>query len=130
MFTTVEQVKELTGYEVITEEIHTAQMIIEAYVGRTESEINTSHDLSILAKATAYQVAYLQANKSIVFEQMDTRQISQMGQMVTFPDHGLSPWLAPLAVMTCQRLSWKRIRSIRTGSIFNEPAQESNWWNE
>lgn len=128
MFTTVEQVSEWTGKAVTQETIIMAQNIIESYIGRVEVDVTDPTDRALLGKAVAYQSAYMSGDEAKVFEQMGAQQIMQFGQMITFGTDGTQPWIAPLAVLTCKRLSWKRIRSIRTGSLFPRgPRTESGW---
>lgn len=119
MFTTVEEVDTLTGYTVENATIHMAQSIVEAYIGKVEVEVSDANDLALLAKATAYQAAYMVNDAARVFEQISAQQIMQFGQMMTFrADQPESPFVAPLAIMACRKLSWKRLRSVKTGSIF------------
>lgn len=127
MFTTTEQVKELTGYEVTQDSIVMAQSIIEAYIGRVEVDIYDPADNVLLGRATAYQAAYMVKNKELVFEQMATVQVMQFGQMVTFGPGGTAPFIAPLAVLATKNLSWRRNRSIKTGSIFHGKHDEPTW---
>lgn len=128
MFTTIEQVSELTAKEVTQETIIMAQNIIESYIGRVEVEVSDPNDRALLGKATAYQAAYMHDDVDKVFDQMAASQIMQFGQMVTFGTDGNSPWIAPLAVIACKRLSWHRIRSIGTGSLFPRgPVRETGW---
>lgn len=128
MFTTTDSVLSLTGYEVSLTDINMAQAIIESYVGKVEAEVYDANDLMLLDRATAYQAAYMVKNKELVFEQMSAQQIMQFGQMVTFKQDDAAPFIAPLAILACKRLSWKRIRSIRTGRIFdNGPVQTNSW---
>lgn len=128
MFTTIEKTNEYTGKTVTQETIIMAQNIIEAYIGRIEVEVTDGTDRALLDKAVAYQAAYMFGDEAKIFEQMAAMQIMQFGQMVTFANDGTSPWIAPLAVLTCKRLSWHRIRSIRTGAQFPKgPARESGW---
>lgn len=127
MFTTIEEVKELTGAEVTQETIIMAQNIIEAFIGRDEIEVANAYDRALLAKATAYQSAYMFGDEARVFEQAAAIQVMQFGNMVSFAQNGVSPWIAPLAVIACTKLSWKRMRSIKTGSIYNEPVREERW---
>lgn len=128
MFTTVEGVKDLTGYEVDNATISIAQSIIEAYIGRDESLITDGNDLSLLEKATAYQSAYMVNDKAKVFEQISAQQIMQFGQMMTFKaDEPAAPFVAPLAILACKRLSWKRLRSVKTGSIYYRPPVQNEW---
>lgn len=127
MFTTIEQVKELTDYDVEQKTIIMAQNVIEAYVGRDEVEIVDANDLALLGKATAYQAAYMANDAEKIFEQVAVTQMAQFGQSITMRTDGVSPWVAPLAIIACNRLSWKRMRSVKTGSIFYQPPTESRW---
>lgn len=128
MFTTIEQIKELTAKEVTQETIIMAQGIIEAYIGRIEIDVSDPTDRALLGKAVAYQSAYMHDDEAKVFEQMGAQQIMQFGQMITFGQDGTQPWIAPLAVLTCKRLSWKRIRSIYTGPTFPRGPQVASGW--
>lgn len=131
MFTTTEQVNVLTGYDVEVSDIHKAQAIIESYVGRLEVEVTNATDIMLLGRATAYQAAYMKDDPMKVFEQISVSQIGQYGATVSFKSGDVvSPWIAPLAVIACQRLTWKRIRSVRTGSIWDRPTDESRWTTE
>lgn len=127
MFTTVEQVKELTGKDVSQETIIMAQNIIEAFVGRDEIEVNGANDRALLGKAVAYQSAYMHDDEAKVFEQMGATQIMQFGQMISFDADSDSPWVAPLAVISCRRLSWKGMRSIRIGSLYPRGNDSDGW---
>ena len=128
MFTTIEQTRELTGSDVTQETIIMAQGIIEAYIGRIEVGVTDGTDRALLAKAVAYQATYMQDDEKKVFEQMGAQQIMQFGQMITFGTDGTQPWIAPLAVLTCKRLSWKRIRSIQAGPLFPRgPVGHEGW---
>lgn len=130
MFTTTVEVKEMTGYDVSQEVVIMAQNIIETFVGRDEVDIIVPNDRSILAKATAYQAAYMRDDSERIFEQAATVQLMQGGNMVTFTQDGVSPWIAPLAAIACKRLSWKRSRSIRTGSLLGNRSVEKGWTRE
>lgn len=127
MFTTIERVKELTGKDVSQETIIMAQNIIEAFVGRDEIEVNSANDRALLDKAVAYQSAYMHDDEAKVFEQMGATQIMQYGQMISFDAKSSSPWVAPLAVLACKRLSWSGMRSIKTGPIFRSTPSTSGW---
>lgn len=127
MFTTIEQVKELTNVDVPQETIIMAQNIIEAFVGRDEIEVIHPNDKALLGKATAYQAAYMFGDEAKVFEQAAVTQTTQFGQAISYRGDGSSPWIAPLAVIACQRLSWKRMRSVKTGSIFYHAPVVEGW---
>lgn len=127
MFTTIEEVKTLTGKDVTQETIIMAQNIVEAFVGRDEIEVNNANDRALLSKATAYQAAYMHEDEAKVFEQMGATQIMQFGQMVTFDSKSASPWMAPLAVMACKRVSWRGMRSLKVGGLFTNGPHTDGW---
>lgn len=126
MFTTIEEVKALTDSDVDLKLIAMAQAIVESYIGRVESEIDNANDSMLLARATAYQSAYMVVYDDM-FEQTAVEQVNQFGNSMKFRQDGVSPWVAPLAVIACQKLSWRRMRSIKTGSIFDKPSEPSGW---
>lgn len=132
MFTTIERVKELTNVDVDQETIIRAQNIIESYIGRDEIDVTVAVDKALCDKAVAYQCAYMNGDESVVFEQAAATQVMQFGNMVSFPADGASPWIAPLAVMACKKLSWKGMRSIKTGGIYDQPAYtgKQRWFYE
>lgn len=119
MFSTVNSVKEYTGYDVSLDLIKRAQSIIEIYIGRDEIDITDPSDLLLLDKITSYQTAYMIDNEEIVYKQVAV--ISQGGQStgsVNFDGRMDAPWIAPLAVLASKGLTWKRSKSFRTGKIF------------
>lgn len=129
MFTTVEQVKELTSYDVDASDIVLAQAIIESWVGRLETDVVSPRDFAFLARATAYQAAYVLDNRETVFQQVDVSSIGQFGQVVTFKkDDSASPYVAPLAVRACRNLSWKKIRSVKVGNIYGAHVNVVSDW--
>lgn len=118
MFITPEQVMEVTPYTDVTfDEVRQAQWVIETYIGRTESEIDSPRDKATLARATAAQAVYMRDNPDITFNQIKASTISQGGRMTTFVGDD-APFIAPLAVLACKNLSWKKTRSVRVGSIW------------
>lgn len=127
MFVSKEQVQTITGYEVDSTLLAQAQSIIESYVGRTEGQVDDAGDLAHLGKAVAYQAAYMKEDKSRTFEQAAVTQIGQFGQLVSFRPDGVSPFVAPLAVIACKNLTWRRPRSIKTGSWFGYGPVTERW---
>lgn len=118
MFITPEEVMEVTPYTDVTlSDVRQAQYVVELYVGRTESEVDSPRDKAMLARATAAQAIYMKDNPDITFNQMKATTISQGGRMTTFVGDD-SPFIAPLAVLACKKLSWKKSRSVRVGSMF------------
>jgi len=118
MFATTTQVFNLTAINVNESLISRAQSIIEVYIGRLEASVTNTTDLEYLRRAVSYQAAYMLNNEDIVFEQIAASTISQNDSVVTFkPGDQNAPWIAPLAIMACKRLSFLKTRYIRTGKI-------------
>lgn len=121
MFCTPEYAAKITGrndLEVTLDAVLVAQEIIEAYVGRVESEVENANDLALLAKATAYQAVYLAKNGDSVFEQVALASVGQNNSLTVFKSGDFTaPWIAPLAVISCRKLSWNQSRSVHTGPI-------------
>lgn len=121
MFTTTADVKSITGKNSSDELIQRAQYVLEAYVGKFESEVTDSRDIEIMKRATAYQVAYMLNNEDIVYEQMSASTVGQNEAYTTFKQNdNTAPWIAPLSVMICNKLSFMRTRSVYTGKNVNE----------
>ena len=122
MFTTIAQVKTITGKIVDSALIERSQYVIEAYIGKFEASITVAKDLEILKRAVAYQAAYMLNNEDIVYEQMNVSTIMQNDSSTTFKQGDTtSPFIAPMAVMVCNRLSFVRSRSIKTGKVSQLP---------
>jgi hypothetical protein len=118
MFTTTTEVKTITGKIVKADLIQRAQYVIESYTGKFEADITDTKDLQILKRATAYQSAYMLNNEDIVFEQMSVSTTMQNDASTTFKQGDTaSPFIAPMAVMVCSKLSFVKSRSIKTGQI-------------
>lgn len=119
MLCTEEDVKEMTDYEVSGIEVLRAQTVIEAYMGKLEGDVSNPRDRAILAKAVAYQAAYMKDNYDTVFQQVALRQVTSNGGIMTFrAGDDTSPFIAPMAVIAMKNLSWKKSRSIRVGRMF------------
>ncbi len=117
MFTSVQQTKTITNRDVDLALLNRAQSIIETYVGRVEAEVESPNDKALLAKATAYQAVYMQDNEDITFDQVALRTAGQGESVVSFSNEA-APFIAPLAIMACKHLTFKKARSVRTGKIF------------
>lgn len=121
MFATPEVVRNVTDKVVDASLVKRAQYVIETYIGKFESEISNTKDLSILERATAYQAAYMLNNEDMVYEQMSASTVGQNEAYTTFKQNdNASPWVAPLAVMICNKLSFMRSRNVYTGKNVNE----------
>lgn len=124
MFVTTTQVKTITGKTVNAGLVERAQYAIEAYVGKFEADVEDTRDIEILKRATAYQAAYMLNNEDIVFEQMAVSTTMQNDASTTFkPGDKVSPFIAPLAVMMCDKLSFMKARSVYTGKMLDSTEQ-------
>ena len=127
MFVTTTQVKTITNKIVNAGLVERAQYAIETYIGKFESDITNARDLEILKRATAYQSAYMLNNEDIVFEQMAVSTTMQNDASTTFKaGDKISPFIAPMAVMACDKLSFMKSRSIYTGKS-SQTVDNSNW---
>lgn len=130
MFATPEYISKITGYAlpgITLTKVIVAQEIIEAYVGRTEAEVDNANDEALLGKAVAYQTVYMVTNPDRVFDQVAASYIQSGQSSVSYKqgdEH--SPWIAPLAHLACKNLSWRRTRSIHTGPI-HKNARSLDW---
>lgn len=123
MFTTIEQVKDFTGYDVTTDLIYQAQAIIEAYSGRIETEVKLAKDREVLAKSTAYQAAYMVTNYETIFEQVGLTSMQTPDGALVLDITMSAPYIAPLAVITLRGLSARGGKSVKIGSTFGRSAR-------
>lgn len=118
MFADTNDVKDITGKIVNNQLVTRAQYVIETFVGKFEADITKESDIELLRRAVAYQCAYMNDNEDLVYEQMAVSTTSQNDASTTFkPGDTNAPWIAPLAIMTCKKLSFIKSRSIVTGKI-------------
>jgi hypothetical protein len=123
MFSTVNSVKEYTGYDVSLDLIKRAQAIVEIYIGRDEIDVADPADLLLLDKVTSYQTAYMLENEEVVFKQIALTQTGFQDTAQNYDTKMSAPFIAPLAVLASKGLTWKRSKSFRTGKIFQLPAR-------
>lgn len=128
MLSTVNSVREYTGYEVTLDLIKRAQGIIEIFIGKDEIEIENPADLLVLDKMVSYQTAYMLENEDLVFKQAALTSQGQTDSLVNFDTRMMAPFLSPLAVMASAGLSFNRSRSYKTGKIFQFP-KITKWRN-
>jgi hypothetical protein len=121
MFANATDVQRITGYEVDNELVVQAQAIIEMYVGKSEARVESPDDRYLLHLATAYQAAYMHENADTVFKQIAVRLLSQADYQVALDTSRDAPYIAPLAGMCVERLSWKGTRSLTTAPAFRAP---------
>ena len=127
MFVNIQEVKDITNTDVSNDDIRVAQHIIEAFVGRNESEVTNPDDVSLMAKAVAFQAVYMLDNYDRVYQQVAVKQFAQVDGQMTVDSSMAAPFIAPLAVLTLRRLSWRRSRSVKTGGIFGGRRDRSGW---
>ena len=126
MLSTVNSVKEYTGYTVDLELIKRAQAIVEIYVGRDEIDVENPMDLLLLDKITSYQTVYMLENEEIIYKQIAATSVGTGDSLQNFDVNMASPFIAPLAVLASKGLTWNRSRSFKTGRIFQLP-QRVDW---
>lgn len=121
MLATTNDVKTITGKVVDNELVTRAQYVIEAYIGRFEVDVTDTKDIEILKRAVSYQSAYMLNNEDIVYEQMRVSTSGQSDAYTTFKQNdNTSPFIAPMAVMICEKLTFMRSRTVHTGKVTNE----------
>jgi hypothetical protein len=128
MLSTVNSVREYTGYEVNLELIKRAQGIIEIYVGKDEIDVENPADLLLLDKMVAYQTAYMLEREDVVFKQIASLALGSGDGRQNIDTSMIAPFIAPLAVLAAKGLSWKKAKSVRTGKIFQFP-KITKWRN-
>lgn len=130
MLTTADEVMAVTPYtDVTTPQVLQAQFVIEVYTGRTEGEITDTRDKEMLARAVIAQTVYMRDNPDVTFEQIAAATISRGDGMTVFTNAGISPFVAPLAVLACTHVSWKKSRSIKIGkTIGREERMRILYW--
>lgn len=120
MFVFPSEVENITGYEADQPLCERASYVIEAFIGRTSDEMmdNDWRDWELVKRAAAFQAAYMKNNPNIAYEQAAVASTGT-GQMITTFKSGdfTAPWIAPLAVLACRKLSWMRSRSVSTAPI-------------
>lgn len=121
MFSTVNSVREYTGYDCTLDLIKRAQSIIEIYIGRDEVDIDNPSDLLVLDKMTSYQTAYMLENEDLIFKQAALTSQGQTDALINFDTKMHSPFLSPLAIIAAKGLSFNGTRSFKTGKIFQFP---------
>lgn len=123
MLSTINSVKEYTGFDVTLDLIKRAQGVVEIFVGKDEIDVTNPNDLLILDKMTAYQSAYMLENEDIVFKQIASLSTGSGDSIQNYDPKMYAPFMAPLAVLASTGLTFKKGRSIRTGKIFQLPAK-------
>jgi len=118
MFSTINSVKEYTGYDVTLDLVKKAQAIVEIFIGKDEVDIENPADLILLDKMTSYQSVYMLENEDMIFKQAAITSQGQTDALVNFDRTMLAPFMAPLAVIAAGGLSFNKSRSYKTGRVF------------
>lgn len=116
---TVADVATFTGTDATEPQIEQAQFIIELFADTTEdasdADLISSKNLRLLRMAVSYQTAWMALNPDL-FTHQDAQSVQQDSVVFT-PAHANAALLAPLAKRCLDRLSWRRIRSLRVGPM-------------
>lgn len=130
MYTTPDEVMAVTPYTDVTmAQVLQAQFVVEVYTGRMESEIVDARDKGMLTRAVIAQTVYMRDNPDVTFEQIAATSISRGDGMTVFTDAGIAPFVAPLAVLACKHLTWKKSRSIKIGkTVGREERHRILYW--
>jgi len=111
MFSTINSVKEYTGYDVTLDLVKRAQGIVEIFIGKDEIEIENPADLLLLDKMTSYQAVYMLENEDLIYKQAALMSQGQTDAIVSFDRAMMAPFMAPLAVIAAGGLSFNKSRS-------------------
>lgn len=130
MFTTKEAILDRTGIEIDGPTLATANMMIEAFIGRSESEVTDSEDRAVLGRATTFQAVYIKGQSLDVLEQVAIKKQTVGATNTDFNTDMLAPFMSPWAVMACKNLSWKGTRSVHTGPVFDHAPAMDTWRRE
>lgn len=127
MYTTKEAITERTGYEMDQQGLALAQMMIEAWTGKSEEEVTDATDRARLADAVTFQAVYIKGVAPDVLQQMALTSLTQGESTYRFDPHMFSPYMSPWAIMACQKLSWMGTRTVHTGPVFDKRGAVSRW---
>lgn len=105
-----------TGVTVTSAQVAQAQAVVEIFADTTTSASDAGNisgkNLRLLKQATAYQAAWISQHPD-AFTNMDVTSVSQDQVSATFL-HANANILAPLAKRCIDRLSWRRMRPLRS----------------
>lgn len=127
MFTTKEEIKQRTGVDVDQQNIQIAQLMIEAWIGRSESEVTDAEDLDALGRALTFQAVYIGNQSLDILEQVAIKRLAMGDSVTEFDTERFGPYMSPWAVMACKRLSWMSTRTVHTGPIFDRRSTLYQW---
>jgi hypothetical protein len=127
MFTTTERISEVTGVFVEKETLYTAQWMIEAYIGKTEAEIDDAGDRALLERALTFQTIYVNGQAIEFLEQVAVKSTTLGESQMVMNLELMAPYMSPFAVLLCKRVSWMGTRSVHTGPIFDRARPIDTW---
>jgi hypothetical protein len=117
MFITEREILTQTGFTVARTNVNMAQMMVETYTGRVEEDISDGTDKALMAQAVMYQAIYMEERPGDVLHQAEVHQIVQGDTSTKFNVEKFSPFMSPWSIKACERLSWNKSRSIKTGKV-------------
>lgn len=117
MFITEKEIEAQTGYVVTRPNVNLAQMMIETYIGKVEEDVENATDKALLAQAVTFQAIYMEERPDGVLHQAAVSYVMQGGNATTYDNKMFSPFMSPWAIKACERLTWKKSRSIHTGKV-------------
>jgi hypothetical protein len=121
MFITPAEITAKTGYVVETNVVQRAQTMVESFVGRVEAEVTEATDKALLGHATMWQAIYIMEEPEAMLQQVAVKTMMGGDQTTVFDVEKFAPFFAPWAFKACERLSWRRSRTIRTGPVQMKP---------
>jgi len=128
MFVSREEIEERTGIAVSGQTLKLAQLMIEAWVGREEAEVNNASDFATLGRAVTFQAVYLSdENATEMLQQAAVKSMTYGETTTTFDSAMFAPYMSPWAIRTCKRLSWSGSKSINTGAVFDTHVVPLSW---
>ncbi|MGY0062841.1 hypothetical protein ACWY4P_40950 [Streptomyces sp. LZ34] len=108
-----------TGITATAAQVEQAQVVVEIFADTTEDASDAGNispkNLRLLRLAVAYQAAWITQHPD-AFTNIDLTQVQQDG-VVASMQHNNALVLAPMAKRCIDRLSWRRIRSLRIGRM-------------
>lgn len=116
---TTSDVATYTGTTATAAQVEQAQAMVEVFADTTEDASDAGgispKNLRLLKLAVAYQTAWMIQHPD-AFTNIDVSQVQQDGVVATM-QHNNALVLAPMAKRCIDRLSWRRIRSLRIGPM-------------
>jgi len=116
---TTSDVATYTGATATAAQVEQAQALVEIFAdtmeGASDAGNISSTNLRLLKLAVAYQTAWMTQHPD-AFTNIDVSQVQQDGVVATM-QHNNALVLAPMAKRCIDRLSWRRIRSLRIGPM-------------